>query len=201
MNLISEDKANDLRSRAELVVNELSELPNSIVSDLDALRIVHELQVHKIELEMQNEELNLAIAELTEHKEHLEKIIKNAPAGYFRINSEGYFLAVNDAWLKIHGYDSPDEVIGKHFSMMLTDSDLDSAVAHLAELKKGASIPYGEFSSRRKDGSVGYQIFSAHPVVHVGNIVGFEWFIIDISERRQLEEVQSYLLKISSLRW
>ncbi len=189
----------DLRTRAEgeLASNSLS--TDADFGGFDAKRLFHELQVHKIELEMQNEELTRALAEKSEHEEHLVNIIKMTPAGYFRLDTDERFVDVNDAWLRMHGYGSPDEVIGSHFSIVQVDSESQSALKHLAELKRGMPIPLGEFSSLRKDGSVGHHIFSAHPVVHFGNIIGFEWFIIDTSERKQIEEVQSYLLQINSL--
>jgi len=177
--------AAELRRKAEEKVN--SQQPST--GEVDAKRLLHELQVHQVELEMQNEEMNRAMAELKEHKVHLENVIKNTPAGYFHIDREGHFLNVNKAWLLMHGYDSPDEVVGKHFSIMQVDSGSDSALARLAELQRGVAIPHGEFSSPRKDGSVAHHIFSAHPVVSYEKIVGFEWFIIDISQRRQVEEV------------
>jgi len=184
--------AAELRRKAEEKVAS-QPLTGATMEELYAKRLLHELQVHQTELEMQNEELLRALSELSEHKTHLENVIKMTPAGYFHIDLEGRFIDVNDAWLRMHGYNSPDEIIGKHFSMMQVDSESDSALVHLAELKRGVPIPYGEFSSRRKDGSVGHHIFSAHPVVHVGNIVGFEWFIIDISERKRLEEEKELL--------
>jgi len=182
MNTIT--NAAELRRKAEEQV--ASQQPPA--GELDVKRLLHELQVYQVELEMQNEELRQAIAEKSEHEEHLRNIIQQTPAGYFRINRDGYFLDVNNAWLRMHGYDSKDEVIGKHFSIMQVNSSLSSAHAHLAELQRGVAIPCGEFESLRKDGSIGHHIFSAHPVVHVGTIVGFEWFIIDISERKLLEQ-------------
>ncbi|MEI6207417.1 MAG: ATP-binding protein [Desulfuromonadales bacterium] len=186
-NMNSANGASELRRLAEeKVAAQLASAASS--QETDMKRLLHELQVHQVELEMQNEEQRRTLVELAEHKIHLENVIKMTPAGYFHIDLEGRFLDVNNAWLRMHGYDSPEEVIGKHFSMIQVDSGSYSALAHLDELQRGVAIPYGEFSSRRKDGSVGHHIFSAHPVVHVGNIVGFEWFIIDISERKRLEE-------------
>ena len=173
-----------LRRRAEEQVDSQP----AVTGALDAKRLLHELQVHQAELEMQNEELLQAIAEKSEHEAHLRNIIQQTPAGYFRIDRKGYFLEVNDAWLRMHGYESKDKVIGKHFSMVQVNRSSNSALAHLTELQRGVAIPYGEFESRRKDGSVGHHIFSAHPVVHIGTITGFEWFIIDISERKQYEQ-------------
>jgi two-component system CheB/CheR fusion protein len=159
--------------------------------------------VHQVELEMQNEELRLANINLIEQQAHLNNIIKLTPAGYFHIDLEGRFLEVNDAWLRMHGFDSQDEVIGKHFSIMQVDSSSDSAFAHMAELQKGLAIPSGEFASRRKDDSTGHHIFSATPVVTYGNIIGFDWFIIDITERklaeRKLQEYNRQLIEAKEM--
>jgi len=156
--------------------------------DLDAKRLLHELQIHQVELEMQNEELRQKIAEKSELEAHLRNIITQTPAGYFHIDRNGHILDVNDSWLRMHGYDSKDEVVGQHFSIMQVENTSLSALVHLAELQRGVAIPHGEFESLRKDGSIGHHIFSAHPVVSASAIVGFEWFIIDISKRIQIEE-------------
>lgn len=189
--------AAELRAKAVEKIAEQPEFSEALISDQDTKRLLHELQVYKVELEMQNEELRLANAKMAEHEEHLLNIIKKTPAGYFHIDREGRFIDVNDAWLHMHGYDLPDEIIGKNFSIMQIDSDSDSALAHLADLQKGVTIPTGEFASRRKDGSVCYYIFSAHPVVNVDKIDGFEWFIIDITERKLAEQkLQEYNLQL-----
>ena len=188
MTTILSELEQDLRKRAEEKYRMTEGRSLQVLSTVETKKLLHELQVHQIELEMQNDELHRAMAVVSEHKAHLENIIKMTPAGYFRIDLDGRFLEVNNAWLRMHGYDSSDEVVGRHFSIMQVDSGSDSALMHLAELQRGVPIPSGEFSSRRKDGSVGHHIFSAHPVVHVGKVVGFEWFIIDISERHKTEE-------------
>ena len=175
-----------LRIKAEELVVSRSVDAEAAMGEMDARCLLHELQVHQVELEIQNEELRRTVAEKSDLAANLHNIITQTPAGYFYINLDGYILDVNNAWLRIHGYESREEVVGKHFSMMQVDSESDSSLDHLAELKRGVPIPYGEFTSRRKDGSVGHHIFSAHPVVHTNEIVGFDWFIIDISESKQI---------------
>ena len=178
----------DLRNRAEEQVASQAVATKTVSKRHDTQRLLHELQVHQVELEMQNEELRSANAKMAEHEVHLQNIIKLTPAGYFHIDLKGRFLEVNDAWLRMHGYDSQDDVIGKSFNIMQVDCGSDSALAHFAELQRGIAIPAGEFASRRKDGSVGYHIFSATPVVKYEKVVGYEWFIIDISDRKRVEE-------------
>ncbi len=173
-----------MRRKAE---DKVASQPSS-TGETDVKRLLHELQVHQVELEMQNEELRLANQTLNEYELHMHNVVKMTPAGYFRLDTNDRFVDVNDAWLKMHRYESREEVIGKHFSLMQLDSTSDSALKHLAELHKGMPIPLGDFTSRRKDGTVGHHVFSAHPVQHTGRIVGFEWFIIDITQRKQAEE-------------
>jgi PAS domain S-box-containing protein len=182
----------ELRRKAETKVTS-QQATAAPSEEIDSMRMLHELQVHKIELDLQNEALQHTVQILEEHEIHLRNVIKNTPAGYFRINLEGRFVEVNDAWLRIHGYDSPEEIIGQHFSVTQVEEELKTAFKHVTDLLSGTAIPSGEFSHVRKDGSVGYHTFSAHPVVHTGKVVGLEWFIIDRSVQRQIEEEKKVL--------
>jgi hypothetical protein len=56
--------AAELRRRAEERLRELHPETGQAQTDTDAQRLVHELQVHQIELEMQNEELQKARDEM-----------------------------------------------------------------------------------------------------------------------------------------
>jgi two-component system, sensor histidine kinase PdtaS len=122
------------------------------------------------------------------NEERLRGIVENTQAGYFFIDREGRFQRVNDAWLCMHGYDSPDEVIGQHFALTQVETDLKAAQQIVEELFAGHRIQSGQFSRRCKDGSVGYHTFTAHPVVRGSVMVGLEGFLIDITERKRAEE-------------
>ena len=56
---------------------------------------VHELQVHQIELEMQNENLRVAYAELEALRARYFDLYDLAPAGYFTVSEEGMVLETN----------------------------------------------------------------------------------------------------------
>ena len=93
----------------------------------------------------------------------------------------------------MHGYSSPDEIIGRHFSVTQVKADLDNAQENVARLLSGEAIPSGEFSRRCKDGSIGYHTFSASPIINsAGEIVGLEGFLIDISEQRKADEERQF---------
>ena len=52
----------------------------------------------------------------------------------------------------------------------------------------GDAVKWGEFTRKRKDGSVGCGTFSAHPVKEGDRIVGLEGFLIDTTAFHRLEE-------------
>ena len=94
-----------LRQKAEEALRERQSRLNSVRSEADVLRLVHELEVHQIELEMQNEELLLAKekAELATAKYF--DLYEFAPSGYFVLSREGKIIQVNLAGYKIFGID------------------------------------------------------------------------------------------------
>jgi len=72
-------------------------------SEADMLKLIHELQVHQIELEMQKEELVIAKekAELAEEK--YTELYDFAPSGYIALSKEGEILELNFAAARMLG--------------------------------------------------------------------------------------------------
>ena len=64
-------------------------------TDWDKARLVHELQVHQIELEMHNEELRHAYEEADFLRERYADIYDFAPVAYFTLDPLGVILDVN----------------------------------------------------------------------------------------------------------
>lgn len=64
-------------------------------SEADATRLLHELQVHQIELEMQNAELQEARDKMEILLETYTDLYDFAPVGYFSVNEQGVILEVN----------------------------------------------------------------------------------------------------------
>ena len=98
----------------------------------------------------------------------------------------------------MHGYDSADEVIGRHFSLTQVDKDQAGAEANVATLMDGKTPPNGIFSRRCKDGSVGWHFFSIWPIRTGERVDGLEGIIFDAAEHRaaikENETLRSYNL-------
>jgi len=64
-------------------------------SEADTLKLFHELQVHQIELELQNKELNLARSAALLTAEKYTELYDFAPSGYFTLSKEGKITELN----------------------------------------------------------------------------------------------------------
>ena len=65
------------------------------MAEQDYRVLVHELQVHQIELEIQNEELRMAQGQITESLAKYSDLYDFAPVGYITSNREGLILEAN----------------------------------------------------------------------------------------------------------
>jgi hypothetical protein len=84
-----------LRLKAEEKLKEKQNKVSKPVLETDVKKLLHELQVHQIELEMQNEELNKAnlTAEIALKKYTM--LYDFAPMGYFTLDNEGSICDLN----------------------------------------------------------------------------------------------------------
>ena len=88
------DARQTLRQQAEERVKKQSPDPNAIGSE-ETGRLLHELQVHQIELEMQNEELRRAQEEVEVSRTKYFDLYDLAPVGYLTLNEKGLILEAN----------------------------------------------------------------------------------------------------------
>lgn len=127
------------------------------------------------------------ISSLVESEARFRQIVELSSAAYFRIGCDGCFQQVNGAWLAIHGFAAPEEIIGRHFSVTQTEEGAPRAVDIVDRVLAGEVISSGEFTRRRRDGSVGYHTFSVWPMRRAGRIEGVEGFLIDTSDLHQVQ--------------
>jgi PAS domain S-box-containing protein len=84
-----------LRRQAEERLARLRPGSGRVRTDLETVRLLHELEVHQVELEMQNEELQRSRVDLEAVLEKYTELYDFAPVGYFSIDREGVIQEVN----------------------------------------------------------------------------------------------------------
>ena len=85
----------ELRRRAERRMQKSKQKAPSSAATADLQRLVHELEVHQIELEMQNEQLEQARSELETYLSQYTDLYDFAPVGYFTLRRDGTILKAN----------------------------------------------------------------------------------------------------------
>ena len=87
-------QTDDLRKRAEKKIPGLIKSIGKI-SASEIQKLVHELHVHQIELEMQNEALRKSQAETAESQHKYSDLYDFAPVGYFTFDRKGHIIEAN----------------------------------------------------------------------------------------------------------
>ena len=129
-------QAAELRHRAEERLREKERSQRSEVGDQSTVeetqRLVHELQVHQIELEMQNEELQQSRAEAEVIVRQYTDLYDFAPVGYFTLDRDGAIRGANLTGARLLGVDRSG-LMNRGFGLFVS---ADSRPAFNAFLKK-----------------------------------------------------------------
>src|SRR5665648_846302 len=127
----SEEKTDIRRQAEEMLKGKSTDL--EMLSVDDAQSLVHELQVHQIELEMQNEELRRAQSELEDALNRYSDLYDFAPLGYFTFDKNGSILDVNLTGAKKLGIERGN-LVNKPFSLYIAPDFKDVFYLHLREV-------------------------------------------------------------------
>ena len=96
-------EAKKLRQKAEEALK--NRRSTNGLHEVDISKLIHELQVHQIELEMQNEELVKAHAQAEAAMEKYTDLYDFAPSGYISLSKEGNIVDLNFAAANLLGKD------------------------------------------------------------------------------------------------
>jgi two-component system CheB/CheR fusion protein len=124
--------AAELRRRAEARYEERHASEPHDPRD-DPRRLLHELEVHKIELELQNDELVRTRRDVEAGLHRYTQIFDFAPVGYFVLTSEGDIREANFAAARLLG-EERTRLIGRSFASFLSEAHLDALKTFLSRV-------------------------------------------------------------------
>jgi PAS domain-containing protein len=108
-----------LRKKAEEQLKEKQKKVDKPVLETDVKKLLHELQVHQIELEMQNEELRQANETAEAALKKYTMLYDFAPMGYFTLNSDGSICDLNFTGAEMLG-DKRISLISSNFKLFIS---------------------------------------------------------------------------------
>ena len=117
----------DLRDKAEAQLQQHPAAHQALdtLSSRQIQSLIHELQVHQIELEMQNEELRRTQRELEIKRDEYAELYDFAPIGYLTVDERGVILNANLTIAALLGLDRP-RIVRRPLNRFVIPEDQDS---------------------------------------------------------------------------
>ncbi|RPH41794.1 MAG: PAS domain S-box protein [Desulfobulbaceae bacterium] len=179
-----------LRERAEEISRHLPSLfleNAETLSQEEINRTLHELQVHQIELQMQNEDLRRNQMELEAARDRYFDFFDNAPVGYCTLSEYGLILEANLTTANLFGV-ARGALIMQPINQFIAREFHDSYYLHRKKLFTNGEKQSCELRIVRKDGSTFWAGLQAISTRNADDMPVCRVVIADITERKQAEE-------------
>lgn len=176
-------KHHSLRQAAEkTLAKKRPTTSGSIASEI----LLHELRVHQIQLEMQNEDLRRTQKLLAESRNRYIELYDFSPVGYLTLSQEGTITQINPTGADLLGQ-PPENLLKRQFKTFVPPKYHQHIDLLLKNITHQDERPVTEVMLKRRDGSVFhaeliYRCLTPEegvPVIHIA--------MTDVSERKQAE--------------
>jgi len=160
----------------------------STLSQNDVRRLIRELQVHQVEVKMQNEELRRVHRQLRESRDRYSDLYDFAPVGYFTLSNDWMILEVNRTAATMLGT-TTDALLNKPFSAFVCKADYGAYYSHLRQVLGTKTRQTCEIELERSDGTRFCAFFESVPVQDPeGRFTRSRTVISDISDLKRAQE-------------
>lgn len=159
------------------------------VDTADAKEVLHELQMHQVELEMQNEELRKAQIEIEESRSRYADLYHFAPIGYLTLSKDGLVLESNFTSAGMLGTER-SHLIKSPFIIYIETADLNVFYSHLRSVFNSDDKQVCELGLKRRDGKRIFVLMESVVVQGHDGSISFECLtaISDVTACKEAEQ-------------
>jgi len=179
-----------LRRQAEARAREkAAHVPENLdtLSPTEVRQVLHELSVHQIELEMQNEELRRTQQELEASRAGYFDLYDLAPVGYFTLSEQGLVLQANLTAAKLLGV-ARGSLVKQPLSRFILPEDQDIQYRHRKQLLETGAPQVWDLRLVRKDAAPFWARMEATTAQDADGATVYRAVVSDITERKRVEE-------------
>ncbi len=181
---MSDENFKNLKEKAEHLLKK--DPDRWLPADRSQDEIIHDLQIHQIELELQNEELKSIQYELEKTRDRYINLYDFSPVGYFTLDKDATILEGNLTGADYLGFERT-VIIGSDFRKYIDPESQDTFYFHLREVLDSAEKHQTEVRIRHRDGTVPVRLESmARKDTDNKNTI--KMILLDISEQKRAEE-------------
>jgi PAS domain S-box-containing protein len=181
-NVLNQDK---LRSLAEVQLKSISQLE---AAAYDKDKLLCELQIHQIELELQNEELRRAQQELEETRDRYIDLYEFSPVAYLTITEQGIIQESNLTGATLLGVER-QKLLQRRFAGFIDATDADRWHLFLSQALKQIERQTLDLTLKPADNHPLYAQLDCLPVLSADNQLLLRLGLTDITARKQAEIV------------
>jgi PAS domain S-box-containing protein len=176
-----------LRRRAENLAKGKEATIEHALSPEEMRQTLHELRVHQIELEMQNEELRRTQAELEALRARYFDLYDLAPVGYVSLGEQGKILEANLTAATMLGL-TRGVLVKQLFTRFILKQDQDLYYLHRKQLFDTGRPQACELRMVKNDGTAFWSRLEAAIARDAHGAVAYRVVLIDISASKNAEE-------------
>ncbi len=183
----TETRLKVLRKSAEEKLRAAELKPQAALSPEAVQKAVHDLQVHQIELEMQNEELHRTHADLEASRERYFDLYNLAPVGYLTLSKKGTVLEANLTAANMLGMER-EKLVKQPFSRLILTEDQDIYYKCHKKLFETGAPQTSELRLKKKDGTPLWVRFDTAVATDANGVAMCRAAICDIAAQKQAGE-------------
>src|SRR5689334_13263510 len=194
----------DKMSKTALIreLKKIQDAHHRLVAGLDAAdpkRVMYDLEIHQIELEMQNRELRESQQRLEDAQARYSDLYNFAPVGYCTLDPEGYIQEINltaSAMLE-----TPRELlIGKSFRVVAARSNPLQFDAHMKRCMEERDRVSDDLTMVLKQGGRRTFRMISEPVANPSGVrTAYRMALIDVTEEKRFEHELQLLSNLAEV--